>query len=50
MKMPSFPAQRLGIPDRGLLRDGLKVDIVVFDALEKRGHFTSKEVNSCKQV
>jgi N-acyl-D-amino-acid deacylase len=31
-KMTSFPAQRLGIPDRGLLRDGLKADIVVFDA------------------
>ncbi|MFQ5828627.1 MAG: amidohydrolase family protein [Candidatus Methylomirabilia bacterium] len=30
-KMTSFPAQRLGIPDRGLLRDGLKADIVVFD-------------------
>ena len=31
-KMTSFPAQRLGIPDRGLLRDGMKADIVVFDA------------------
>src|SRR3989442_1804741 len=31
-KMTSFPAQRLGIPDRGLLRDGFKADIVVFDA------------------
>jgi N-acyl-D-amino-acid deacylase len=31
-KMTSFPAQRLGIPDRGLLRDGLKADMVVFDA------------------
>jgi N-acyl-D-amino-acid deacylase len=30
-KMTSFPAQRLGIPDRGLLRDGFKADIVVFD-------------------
>lgn len=29
-KMTSFPAQRLGLPDRGLLRDGLKADIVVF--------------------
>ena len=31
-KMTSFPAQRLGIPDRGLLRDGFKADVVVFDA------------------
>ena len=30
-KMTSFPAQRLGLPDRGLLRDGLKADIVVFN-------------------
>jgi N-acyl-D-amino-acid deacylase len=30
-KMTSFPAQRLGISDRGLLRDGMKADIVVFD-------------------
>ena len=29
--MTSFPAQRLGIPDRGLLRDGFKADIVLFD-------------------
>jgi len=29
--MTSFPAQRLGRPDRGLLRDGFKADIVVFD-------------------
>jgi N-acyl-D-amino-acid deacylase len=30
-KMTSFPAQRLGIPDRGLLRDGFRADIVCFD-------------------
>jgi N-acyl-D-amino-acid deacylase len=30
-KMTSFPAQRLGLPDRGLLRNGFKADIVVFD-------------------
>jgi N-acyl-D-amino-acid deacylase len=30
-KMTSFPAQRLGLPDRGLLRDGFKADVVVFD-------------------
>ena len=31
-KMTSFPAQRLGLSDRGLLRDGLIADVVVFDA------------------
>ena len=31
-KMTSFPAQRMGLPDRGLLRDGFKADIVIFDA------------------
>ena len=29
-KMTSFPAQRLGIPDRGILRDGFKADITIF--------------------
>ena len=30
-KMTSFPAQRLGLRDRGLLWDGMKADIVVFN-------------------
>ena len=30
-KMTAIPAQRLGLKDRGILRDGMKADIVVFD-------------------
>ncbi len=30
-KMTSFPAQRLGLPDRGILRNGFKADVVVFN-------------------
>jgi N-acyl-D-amino-acid deacylase len=30
-KMTSYPAQRLDLPDRGILRDGFRADITVFD-------------------
>ena len=30
-KMTSLPANRLGLADRGILRQGMKADVVVFD-------------------
>jgi N-acyl-D-amino-acid deacylase len=30
-KMTGTPSARLGLPDRGILRDGMKADVVVFD-------------------
>lgn len=39
-KMTAFPAQRLGLPDRGLLKDGFKADVVVFDPAKVRAPAT----------
>jgi len=38
--MTSAPAARLGLTDRGLLRDGLVADLVVFDPARVRSNAT----------
>ena len=35
-KMSAFPAQRIGLVDRGVLREGMKADIAIFDPLSVR--------------
>ena len=41
--MTLAPAERLGVPDRGLLRDGFVADIVVFDPERVRSNATYEE-------
>lgn len=42
-KMSSLPATRLKLTDRGLLRVGMKADIVIFDAATVKDHATFAE-------
>jgi N-acyl-D-amino-acid deacylase len=41
-KMTSFPAQKLGVKDRGLLREGMWADIVIFNLREVKDKATGK--------
>jgi N-acyl-D-aspartate/D-glutamate deacylase len=41
-KMSSFPAQKLGLRDRGLLREGMWADIVIFNASTIKDKATSR--------
>jgi N-acyl-D-amino-acid deacylase len=41
-KMTSFPAQKLGLKDRGLIREGIWADIVVFDINRIKDRATSR--------
>jgi len=42
-KMTAFPAARLGLQDRGLLREGFKADVVVFDPARVRDAATFEQ-------
>jgi N-acyl-D-amino-acid deacylase len=42
-KMSAIPAQRLGLKDRGILRDGMKADLVLFDPDRVQARATFEE-------
>jgi N-acyl-D-amino-acid deacylase len=48
-KMSSYPAQRIGLMDRGVLRQRMKADIVIFDAATVRDAATFEQPHQYAQ-
>ena len=48
-KMTSYPAQRIGLMDRGVLRERMKADIVIFDAATIRDAATFEQPHQYAQ-
>jgi N-acyl-D-amino-acid deacylase len=45
-KITSFPAQRLNIENRGIIKEGMFADIVIFDLNELNTHLSASELKS----